>query len=130
MGLQIVLSLHHFEGVVFDDLTALNDDLLNNTSFGELYSDDCVPHPAWNGVFIQNGPDDLKIVCRWDSDFLGYEDDTMVWGCYGDAVWQVIVDHMVEGKLVLHIDIEGNPNEYVIMTPDRYEVKSEAKLTF
>lgn len=130
MGLQIILNLHQVEGVVFDDLSALNDELFNNTSFGELYHDYCASEPGWKGVFVQNGPDDLEIAGRWDSDFTGYGSNTEVWGCYGDAIWKAIANRMVEGKLVFHIEIEGNPDEYVVMTPGKYEVKSAAKLIF
>lgn len=132
MGLQIILNIHQVEDLVFDDIAVLNDELMNQGygTFDELYSDECARDPNWKGVFIQNGPNDLKIACRWDSDFAGYEDNTMVWGCYGPKIWDKISQHIVEGKLVFHIDIEGNPDEYVIMTPGQYEVKSAAKLTF
>ena len=141
MGLQIILDIHQQDDLKLDDLAALNADLMADFhgGFGELYGD-FTSDPDWEGPFkIVEGS--LRIAENWDGEFSGYgrespygddeiQNSTMVWGCYGENVWKIISKHITAGKLVLHIEIEGNDDEYVIMTPGAYEEKSAGAIRF
>lgn len=132
MGLQIILYIHQVDDLEFDDLAALNTELLDNTKpyglFGELY-DEIISEPGFVGPFkFDDGT--FRIAQNWDGGFDGYSDSTMVWGCYGEALFKQIASHITAGKLVLFIEIEGNDNEYYILTPGNVEYKSAADLRF
>jgi hypothetical protein len=138
MGLQIIMSIHQQDDIAFDDLAKMNDDLMADFhgGFGELYSE-FVGEPNWEGPFKMEG-DKLKIAENWDSEFAGYgrnsygeeHNSTMVWGCYGDSVFEIISQHLTAGKLVFFIEIEGNDNEYRIVTPGAVEEKNASTIRF
>lgn len=130
MGLQIILNLHQQDDLIIDDINQLNTDLMTDIhgGFSELYGD-FTSLPNFNGPFAMNG-NTLQIASNWDSEFNGYANSTMVWGCYGPKIWKIIANHITQGKLVLHLDIEGNPDEYVIITAGQYEIKNASKLIF
>lgn len=128
MGLQIIMSFHQRENIVFDDIKALNEDLMANTSFGELFGEveQIVP---FEGPF-KFEEDELKIASNWDGYLEEYGLNTMVWGCYGDDVFQTIAKHLTGGKIVFFVDIEGNDNEFHIITPGNAEKRLESSITF
>jgi hypothetical protein len=135
MGLQIILDIHQQDDIAFDDIAALNDDLMNDQygGFSELYGD-FVGEPGFEGPFKLDNSGKLKIAENWDGEFSGYgrsdHNSTMVWGCYGKNVWQIIAGHLTGGKLVFHIEIEGNPDEFAIITPGSFVVKSMSDVRF
>lgn len=138
MGLQIILSIHQQDDIAFDDLDALNTDLMSAQfgGFGELYGD-FTSEPDWEGPFkFVDGV--LRIAENWDGEFSGYGrtdygelmNQTMVWGCYGNDVFETISEHLTAGKLVLFIEIEGNDNEYYVITPNSVEKKKASSIQF
>ena len=134
MGLQIVMSIHQQDDIAFDDISAMNDELMADFhgGFGELYGE-FVNEPGWVGPLKLNGQK-LWIAENWDGEFSGYGrpdyNATMVWGCYGDKVFEIISQHLTQGKLVFFIEIEGNDNEYRIITPGNVETKKASEITF
>jgi hypothetical protein len=129
MGLQIILSIHQNDDVVFDDIAALNKDLMD-ADWGELY-EEIQKHKDFEGPVKQETDGTVRLASRWDSDFSGYKDyGTMVWGCYSDKIWNTFAKHMKNGKLVFFLEVEGNPNEFYIITPGKVEHKSEEDIRF
>ena len=131
MGLQIILEIHQVDDGTQFDIGKANEQLMADPygGFGELYEEFVDDEDDFEGPFkVVNG--DLKIAQRWDSDFGGYEKSTMVWGCYGDQVFDIIANNIITGKIVFHIDIEGNPNEYRVCTPGKVEKKMASSVTF
>jgi hypothetical protein len=130
MGLHIELKiLKTSDDLVFDVANA-NTELMAQQygGFGELYCE--FEHDAdFEGPF-KSDADGLKIAARYDDDFSGYGDSTMIWGCYGPDVFETIADNISEGKIVFLIDIEGNSNEYYICEPAKVQMKKESELTF
>lgn len=129
MGLWTNLHIYQVDNVAFDDLSALNDELMNqgHGTFAELYQDDDMfkNDPNWQGVFRFN-QDMLEIANRSEDDFEGYDLMTSIWGCYRDEMWKAISDHMTSGKLVFHIDCEERSyNLFIIMEPGTFKVVKE-----
>jgi hypothetical protein len=129
VGLQIILNIHQQDDLDFYDMPALNAVLMAHTSFGELY-EEFTKLPGFIGPFERNELGQLRIAENWDGDFNGYGNNTMVWGCYGEDIWKQIASNLQQGKLVFHIDIEGNDDEYVIITPGHVEIKKESTIRF
>jgi len=137
MGLTVTIAFHQIEDVVFDDVKALNDDLLQNTSFGELYGDINPGQVAYqnndiyDGPFQYNGPAEIKIANVEDSSTFGdYNTYTEVWSCFGEDEAQVIANHITQGKLVFLMDVEGHDNEFWILTPGKVAHKYESEVKF
>jgi hypothetical protein len=130
VGLYITLNIHQVDGDTQFDIGKANPELMADFhgGFGELY-DEFTSDPDFEGPFkVVNG--ELKIACNGEGEFEGYENYTVVWGCYGDDVFQIIANNIITGKIVFHIDIEGNPDEYRICTPGKVESKVASNLTF
>lgn len=121
MGLQIILNIHQAEDVAFSDLTLMNQFLMKQ-GMGELYDDFENEYEDFDGPFEIVG-NDLKVAQNWDGGFEGYETSTMIWGCFGEREMKTISRFLIAGKIVLHIDIEGNPDEWWIITPGKVEEK-------
>lgn len=142
MGLTVTLAFHQVEDVVFDDINDLNDDLLKNTGFGELYDDVSAGDQAYQntyngksdtfqGPFQFNAAGDLEIACISDgSCFEEYGKYSQVWSLFHNAEAQVIANHMTGGKLVFLQEVEGNDNEFWILTPGKVAHKYESEVKF
>ena len=132
MGLRIVLQVHQADDVEFDDIEKLNQELLEETPFGELYDnlDASGTTEPFEGPLKLLATGELMLANRSEDAFEGYDSYTNVWGCYGPTLWGKIAEHVSAGKIVFHLDIEGNPDDYIIITPNNYEVKSESTLVF
>lgn len=130
MGLMVYLHIHQVDGDTQFDIGKANGELMADFhgGFGELYSE-FEDEDDWEGPFkTEKGT--LKIANNGDGYFEGYDTYTMVWGCYGNNVFQIIANNIITGKIVFHVDIEGNPDEYYICTPGKFEQKSAAHLSF
>lgn len=137
MGLRVTLEFHQIEDVVFDDVNALNDDLLNNTSFAELYDEFNKGDQAeqssdiFDGPFRYRSPSEIDIASISEGPYFErYDNVTDVWSCWGLKEACVIAKHMTQGKIVFFQEIEGNPNVYWIITPHNVEEKSASSLKF
>lgn len=131
MGLWTNLEIYQVEDLEINDLPALNDKLMNQGSgtLDELYSDDCVDQDDWEGPFRQGTSGELEIYYRSDGGCEGYGQETAIWSCYGDQVFQAIADAMIAGKLVFYINCEEpSYNEYFVLTPGNVKQVSEASM--
>jgi hypothetical protein len=131
LGLHIDLHIHQVDGKTQFDVGKANEELMDDYhgGFGELYDEISEEEDAFEGPFkVERG--DLKIANRSDGGFEGYDTYTTVWGCYSDNVFQIIANNIITGKVVFHVDIEGNPDEYYVCTPGKVEKRSAAALTF
>lgn len=130
MGLQIILSIHQVDPDTDFDVTGANVALMADFhgGFGELY-DEFTSNPDWVGPFEWDGSK-LTIAENWDSEFDGYGNQTMVWGCYQDKVFEIIAAHIKAGKIVFLIDIEGNDNQYRVCTPNVVKKVNAASIAF
>ncbi len=133
MGLTVYLNVQQCDDVVFDDLNALNDDLAGDYGISQLidYYDDKTPNPEFTGWVRQSKDGSVEIARSDDHTFESYGDSYIeVWGCWSTKAAQIIANHMVSGKLVLLLDIEGNDNEYYIITPNEVVVKNQSDIRF
>lgn len=121
MGLQIILNIHQAEDVAFSDISLMNQFLMKQ-GMGELYQDFEEDYDDFEGPFVIE-TNVLKVAQNWDGGFEGYETSTMIWGCFGEREMKTISRFLIAGKIVLHIDIEGNPDEWWIITPGKVEEK-------
>jgi hypothetical protein len=123
MGLRIILEIHQAENLVFSDLALMNSFLMKQ-GMGELYSDlEGIDDGYFDGPFELDGVD-LRVACREDGFFEGYDSYTSIYGCFGEREMRTIARFLIGGKIVFHIDIEGNPDEYWVITPGNVEQKT------
>lgn len=123
MGLRIILNIHQDENLDFSDISLMNT-LLMKQGMGELYEDlEGIDDGDFDGPFVYDGCE-LMVACREESYFEGYERYTSIYSCFGEREMRTISRFLIEGKIVFHIDIEGNPDEYWVITPNSVEKKS------
>jgi len=107
MGLITYLHIVDQEGVVIDDMDALNKDT-EDAGVNELSDNISYNAQAYQG-FYQMANGKLKIAQFGDGEFNDYADGwSSVYGCYYIDAAEVLSKHMTEGKIVLMMDIEGN----------------------
>jgi len=110
------LSVYQNEKVKFDDLTALNTDLLK-TNIGELL--DYEPTPK-DQPFIALSPQ----ITFWDREDQSYRPSVNVWSCFGPNEMSVIAQHIISGHFVLQLAWEGQTTpEYWVLTPNKAQEK-------
>jgi hypothetical protein len=129
MGLYITATIHQVENAEIDDMDALNADLMNSTSFRDLYGD-FQGEPGFTGPFRTGSNGELEIACNGEGSFEGYEQYTVSYSCFDDSVANMIAKHLTDGKLVFFEEIEGNDNIYWVITPGTVATKSTGALTF
>ena len=117
------LTVHQSEDVVFDDLTALHDELMKDYNTAELM-DDGDGAPAGKTFIAQDASGTVTLYNR-ESDRHGQS--TLVWGCWGDRVNKIVAKHLTSGKLVFKFDEEGHGESYYVITPGKVE---QPKLQF
>lgn len=131
MGLWTNLEIYQVEDLQIRDLADLNTKLMDKTEIGELYRDECQYQADWQGPLKQGSNGELQIYAREGdgSGGTGYSQETSIWGCYGNKLFQAIADAMVGGKLVFHINCEEpSYNSYYILTPGNVKEVSEASM--
>jgi hypothetical protein len=129
MGLMITLTVQQVDDVVFDDVQAMNDELMA-AGCGELY-EEMTSEPDFTGPIKVVSPNEVQLASRWDSDWNGYSDHpTMIWGCWDLSEHTIIASHLQEGKLVLFEEVEGNDNIFWIITPGKVSRKDASDLRF
>lgn len=134
MGLRVVLTIHKQEDPVFSDLALMNK-ILMKQGMGELYADmEEGNDDAYLDDFEDQGPFmfeygvDLLIASMSEGKYFeGYEKSTDIWGCFGEREMRTIARFLIGGKIVFHIDTEGWPDQYWVITPGNVEKK---ELTF
>jgi len=118
-------TIYHAEGVRFDDTQALDEDLMESAALLDLYDGRAASLPGWNGPFIVDADDELLIA---DADSVGrvdYGSTTRVDHRWTRTVTETIARHLVAGELVFEIVEEGQPCEYVVITPGSFDVRED-----
>jgi hypothetical protein len=127
MSCSTIATIHHAEGVRIDDVDALNRELmdLGNMSFGELYSPRSALLPEWRGPFMIDGNDEILIADAESEGRCEYGSSTQVWACWSRSVTDAIARHLVQGEIVFEIVEEGQPYEYLVITPGSFDVRDD-----
>jgi hypothetical protein len=124
MGTQVILNIHQVDPGTEIDIPNANASLMS-LGMGELY-EEFTSDPDFHGPFKMNG-DTLTVANRWDSDFDGYGQMTMIWSCFHTNEMEEFARHIKSGKVVFHIDTEGWSPEYYVLTPNSV---TKAKMQF
>jgi hypothetical protein len=115
MGLRITLTIIS-ETDAEIDIDKLNEELKSNV-IDEIY-ETAKTTSGFTGPF-EIVADELVIAEINDStDFEGYGITTHIWGAYNDETWQIIGANLIKGKIIFELDIEGNENEVITITPN------------
>jgi hypothetical protein len=127
MSLEIILQVLDQQNVVIDDLDALNADT-QATDVGEITENlQYGTQAKYKGFYnFENGNLMIAEIC--DSEMIGYGDYSNTHGCYNEAEAQVLANHMTSGKVLMTLNIEGNTNEYFIVSRGYVHHIAELKL--
>ena len=116
MSLWTTLQIaYHDKYLSIDSLENLNKDLWKLFEIQELYRDTCemgTPIVIWDNY-------ELKIASLWDWELDGYESFTQTNGLLGIDTFQVIANHIIQGKIILYEEIEGNQFEVYVLKPNK-----------
>lgn len=125
MSLSHTLSVHKQENVTFDDIDALNRDLVASPHFSEYFDNTpcgrfiALATEAKSGWEGSTKIGDVLFINEYDGDDIprAY---CQVWGLFDEQVAQIIGRHMTNGTLVLIEEIEGGWGpKYYKMTPGK-----------
>jgi hypothetical protein len=131
MGLRIILEIVDQAGIVIDDIAALNKDATEGEIEVDFEGESCTVQGGISELmenmaesacepiadFYKMEDGKLLIPNMFEYDMDGYGSQCEVWGCYGDIDAKILARHVTAGKIVLMLDIEGNDNEYFVITP-------------
>jgi hypothetical protein len=123
MGLYITLKILKQEDLTLD-IVSLNNELKNNSDFNDLFED---AQKYNNEDYFKLINNELKLACNMDGYFEGYQNYTRYYGGFHDEA-EIISKHLKTGKLVFKLNIEGNPDEYFVITPNTVIYKSDKDL--
>ena len=118
-------TIYHAEGVRFDDTQALDEDLMKAAALLPLYDGVAASLPGWNGPFVIDANDELLIADADSAGRVSYGSTTRVGHHWTRTVTETITRHLVAGELVFEIVEEGQPYEYVVITPGRFDVRED-----
>lgn len=121
MGLACYLTVHQAEGVEFKDLPALNAKLAKAYGINELVDFDTPPPAEFDGWLKQEADGSVLLSNCEEHTFQGYEPTVEVWGCWTNDAAKLIAKGLKAGKLVFHLEIEGNDDIYTVITPGKFE---------
>lgn len=128
MSLRIVLELHQVDDIVINDVNRLNQALMQ-TAIGDITKDQSFEYDDDYTGFFKIDNNTLLLADHCDGYWEGYENYSHVYS-FGNLEAQTIADHLDQGKIVFHKDIEGNPDEYWIITPGNVRMISASELRF
>jgi hypothetical protein len=131
MGLRVILHIQQVDDDTVFDIPAANAHLMQVPSwggFGELYGD-LTTDPNWVGIF-RDDQGKLQIANREEDYLEGYGDYSEVWGCFHDEIAKEIAQFVKAGKIVFHLEIEGNESEYFVCTPEGMKKLKQSDLRF
>lgn len=135
MSTYTYLNVHQDEGVVFDDIAALNKDLTDagcgellediesiqiGTDFKKNWQDNYIPYDGRVIDFVVQDEDGKVKFASVDDGhtFCGHTTEyILVWSCFYINEMKIIANHMTAGKLVFRFAVEGDPDEYFSITP-------------
>lgn len=111
MGLQILLSIHEWKSNA--DINAINADLMKDSpGIIELYDEYTIGQNGFDGMFKKKGKK-ILIFSREEGQYVDYYSE--VWSCFDNKALKSIAKHVTDGRIVFHVDVEGNPDEYWIL---------------
>lgn len=127
MSCSTTATIYHAEGVRFDDLQALDQELMDQTgtSLGTLYAERSALLPGWDGPFIVDGNGEILIADSESKERCRYGSRTQVWSFWGAQVTEAIARHLVAGELVIEIVEDGQPCEYIVISPGTFDVRED-----
>ena len=119
-------TIHHAEGVRFDDVQGLDEDLLaqEGESLATLYGAAALL-PGWKGPFVVDADDELLIADSASEGRVRYGSATAVGPNWSRQVTEAIARRLVHGELVIEIHEEGQPYEYLVITPGAFDVRDD-----
>lgn len=141
MGLRVILEIVDQKDIAIDDLVALNLDAREGTveyqgrqvhgGVDELLTNAHENYPKQIPAdlpfyIMEDGK--LRIPNMFEYEMDGYDSACEVWGCYGEIDASILARHVTAGKIVLMLDIEGNPNEYFVITPGECKIVEKLSL--
>lgn len=118
-------TIYHAEGVRFDDTQALDEELMEDGALQALYRDRAETIPGWSGPFIINADNELLIADSESETRVRYGSETQVGTHWSRTVTETIARHLVAGELVFEIMEDGQPAEYVVITPGAFDVRED-----
>lgn len=118
-------TIHHAEGVRFDNTLALDEDLMKQAALGPLYDGRAASLPGWNGPFVVDANDELLIADAASTGRVRYGSTTDIGHRWTRAATETIARHLVDGELVFEIVSEGQPYEYIVITPGHFDVRED-----
>lgn len=113
MGQTVYLSVVKNTATI-EDLKGLNE-ALKKTSVAELLESYGRPD-ADEFIRIEDGE-----MTFYDREMGEYGATIEVWGCFYNTEPQVISRYVTEGEIVFHLDMEGEPDQYIKVTPNKAE---------
>ena len=119
-------TIHHAEGVRFDDVQALDEELLGQQggSLAALYGAAALL-PDWKGPFVVDADGELLIADSASEKRVRYGSTTAVGPHWSRQVTEAIARRLVHGELVIEIHEEDQPYEYLVITPGAFDVRDE-----
>jgi hypothetical protein len=126
MGIRTTATIWHAEGVRFDDTQALDEELMDGgATLERLYAEGAATLAGWNGPFIIDGNDEILIADSESDAKVSYGSATQVGTHWTKTVNETIARHLVAGELVFEIMEDGQPAEYLVITPGKFDVRED-----
>jgi len=125
MTIRTTATIWHAEGVRFDDTQALDEDLMAHGGEGllaDLYRGRAEDVRGWNGPFVIDPDGELLIADADSAGEVRYGSETQVGRTWTREVTETIARHLVAGELVFEIMEDGQPAEYLVITPGKFDV--------
>lgn len=130
MSVMRTLKVHQCDDVKFTNINLLNAKLYQ-TNICELVDFSPMPSKNQYNGFLRLQDGQLKIASRGEvTEFDGYKDFAPVWGSFGEQEVQMIADNLQTGKIVFYMEVEGNTDYYLVLTPGQVENIQQTTLKF
>lgn len=124
MTIRTIATIWHAEGVRFDDTQALDEDLMEDgATLQTLYRGRAEALPGWNGPFIVDADGEVLVADSESNGRVRYGSETEVGHLWTRTVTETIARHLVAGELVFEIMEDGQPAEYIVITPNAYDIR-------
>jgi len=126
MTIRTIATIYHAEGVRFDDIRVLDENLMDGQATMEpIYSSGAATLPGWKGPFVIDPDNEILIADSQSRGEVAYGSSTEVRHHWTRTVTETILRHLVAGELVIEIMKDDHPAVYLVITPGAYEVRAE-----
>lgn len=119
------VTIYHAESVRFDNIAALNARLMDAPALGPIYAAGAALLPGWQGPFAVDGDGELLIADAVNTDRMRYGSETEIGHHWTNTATKTLARRLVAGELVLEFTEDGQPNEYIVITPGRYDIRDD-----